>query len=128
MIIVSQSQIDELTKKYGDNFIRFMENQSGGLESLYKSWRFKNWLAICFSKLEISNDLVDKIEVNIVTFSQVFRTMPDTFEAVTQREVLQTGHFGSLWTARIFVNREIPHNVMRFVSKNGITQDFQIEI
>ena len=70
--------------------------------------------------------------MNIQTFAG-FRTFDqDAFDPVTQREVLQTGLFGRLWTADIIVSKVVPTNTVYacadadFVGPMPVRQDVEV--
>jgi hypothetical protein len=78
-------------------------------------------------------DLVtSRLFMNIKTFSG-FRAFSNTdFDPVTQREVLQTGLYGHLWTADIIVSKVVPANTVyatadpEFVGVMPIRQDIEV--
>ena len=79
-------------------------------------------------------DLVtSKLFMNIKTFSG-FRTFTGQadFDPVTQREILQTGLYGHLWTADIIVSKIVPANTVyavadpEFVGVMPIRQDIEV--
>ncbi len=78
-------------------------------------------------------DLVtSRLFMNIKSFSG-FRAFENTeFDPVTQREVLQTGLYGHLWTADIIVSKVVPANTVyatadpEFVGVMPIRQDIEV--
>lgn len=79
-------------------------------------------------------DLVtSRLFMNIKTFSG-FRSFNGTtdFDPVTQRELLQTGLYGHLWTADIIVSKVVPANTVyavadpEFVGVMPIRQDIEV--
>ncbi len=78
-------------------------------------------------------DLVtSRLFMNIKTFSG-FRTFNQSeFDPVTQRELLQTGLYGHIWTADIIVSKVVPANTVyatadpEFVGVMPIRQDIEV--
>jgi len=79
-------------------------------------------------------DLVtSKLFMNIMTFSgfRAFNGLTD-FDPVTQREILQTGLYGHIWTADIIVSKIVPANTVyavadpEFVGVMPIRQDIEV--
>lgn len=70
--------------------------------------------------------------MNILTFSGFRTFQPTDFDPVTQREVLQTGLYGHLWTADIIVSKVVPANTVyatadpEFVGVMPIRQDIEV--
>lgn len=78
-------------------------------------------------------DLVtSKIFMNIEQFADIRKFNSDVFDPVTQREVLQTGLFGHIWTADIIVSRVVPAGTLyavadpEFVGVMPIRQDIEV--
>ncbi len=79
-------------------------------------------------------DLVtSRLFMNIKTFSGFRNFQGNTdFDPVTQREVLQTGLYGHLWTADIIVSKVVPANTVyatadpEFVGVMPIRQDIEV--
>lgn len=78
-------------------------------------------------------DLVtSKLFMNIEQFNDVRKFNNDVFDPVTQREVLQTGLFGHIWTADIIVSKVIPAGTVyatadpEFVGVMPVRQDIEV--
>lgn len=78
-------------------------------------------------------DLVtSKIFMNIEQFADIRKFNNDVFDPVTQREVLQTGLFGHIWTADIIVSKVVPAGTIyctadpEFVGVMPIRQDIEV--
>lgn len=78
-------------------------------------------------------DLVtSKVFMNIEQFNDIRKFNNDVFDPVTQREVLQTGLFGHIWTADIIVSKVVPAGTMyatadpEFVGVMPIRQDIEV--
>lgn len=78
-------------------------------------------------------DLVtSKIFMNINQFADIRKFNSDVFDPVTQREVLQTGLFGHIWSADIIVSRVVPSGTLyatadpEFVGVMPIRQDIEV--
>lgn len=78
-------------------------------------------------------DLVtSKFFMNIEQFSNIRKFNSDVFDPVTQREVLQTGLFGHIWTADIIVSKVVPSGTIyavadpEFVGVMPIRQDIEV--
>lgn len=78
-------------------------------------------------------DLVtSKIFMNIEQFNDIRKFNNDVFDPVTQREVLQTGLFGHIWTADIIVSKVVPSGTLyatadpEFVGVMPIRQDIEV--
>jgi hypothetical protein len=124
--IINQKTIDELTQKHGPKFEEFLRLNSINIESVYRGWCFKNWLAECFAEMEKDNSIVSDIYINVITFSK-FRAWPDdSWEPITIREILQTGHYGNLWTARIMIDKTYPNDVYTLVTEKGNRKEFPL--
>lgn len=128
MIIVTQEHIDVMNSKYGEEFKSFMNSNFRSLESMFMAWKFRKWLSDCFQEIDSQDDIVNKITMNVRTFSK-FRAMggEEGFNPVTQREVLETGHWGDLWTAQMFVDKSTPTNVLLFESEKGVKKEFKMD-
>jgi hypothetical protein len=92
----------------------------------------KNKLADLYSEVDKWDLITARIFMNIKTFAG-FRTFDNTsFDPVTQREVLQTGLFGKLWTADVIVSKVVPANTVYacadadFVGPMPIRQDIEV--
>jgi hypothetical protein len=70
--------------------------------------------------------------MNIEQFADIRKFNNDVFDPVTQREVLQTGLFGHIWTADIIVSRVVPAGTLyavadpEFVGVMPIRQDIEV--
>jgi len=78
-------------------------------------------------------DLVtSKIFMNIEQFADIRKFNNDVFDPVTQREVLQTGLFGHIWTADIIVSKVVPAGSLyatadpEFVGVMPVRQDIEV--
>jgi hypothetical protein len=92
----------------------------------------KNKLADLYSEVDQWDLITARIFMNIRTFAG-FRTFDQTsFDPVTQREVLQTGLFGRLWTADVIVSKVVPARTIYavadadFVGPMPIRQDIEV--
>jgi len=130
MIIVTQEQVDSLKKKYGEDFDAFMNTRANSLETMYKAWKLKEWLADCFRDIEHqpSNEIVSKLHCNMRTFGSVFRVMSsDDFDPVTDRATIQTGKCGYIWTADIMVNIEkVSNDKILLETQDGIKKEYSV--
>ena len=127
MQIVSQQAIDELTEKYGEDFKKFVTSKTVNLEGEFKSWKFKTWLADCFAQGEKDDAIVEKLHMNPQMFSK-FRIWPDdSFSPITQRELLIKGFYGEVWTAGIWVSKDVPKNTIVVENSKGVKIEFTYE-
>lgn len=92
----------------------------------------KSDLANLYSEVDKWDLITARIFMNIKTFAG-FRTFTQTdFDPVTQREVLQTGLFGRLWTADVIVSKVVPAKTVYavadadFVGPMPIRQDIEV--
>jgi hypothetical protein len=92
----------------------------------------KSDLANLYSEVDKWDLITARIFMNIKTFAG-FRTFTQTdFDPVTQREVLQTGLFGRLWTADVIVSKVVPAWTVYavadadFVGPMPIRQDIEV--
>ena len=92
----------------------------------------KSDLANLYSEVDKWDLITARIFMNIKTFAG-FRTFTQTdFDPVTQREVLQTGLFGRLWTADVIVSKVVPAYTVYavadadFVGPMPIRQDIEV--
>ena len=92
----------------------------------------KSKLADLYSEVDKWDLITARIFMNIKTFAG-FRTFDQTsFDPVTQREVLQTGLFGRLWTADVIVSKVVPTKTVYavadadFVGPMPIRQDIEV--
>ncbi len=92
----------------------------------------KEKLADLYAEVDKWDLITARIFMNIKTFSG-FRTFDQvSFDPVTQREVLQTGLFGRLWTADIIVSKVVPASTVYacadadFVGPMPIRQDIEV--
>jgi len=92
----------------------------------------KNDLVNLYAEVDKWDLVTAKLFMNIKTFSG-FRTFTNTdFDPVTQREVLQTGLYGHLWTAEIIVSKVVPTKTVyavadpEFVGVMPIRQDIEV--
>ncbi len=92
----------------------------------------KSKLADLYSEVDKWDLITARIFMNIKTFAG-FRTFTQTdFDPVTQREVLQTGLFGRLWTADVIVSKVVPVKTVYatadadFVGPMPIRQDIEV--
>jgi len=92
----------------------------------------KSKLADLYSEVDQWDLITARIFMNIKTFAG-FRTFTQTdFDPVTQREVLQTGLFGRLWTADVIVSKVVPARTIYacadadFVGPMPIRQDIEV--
>jgi len=96
----------------------------------------KDKLADLYSEVDKWDLITARLFMNIKTFNG-FRTFGSgggsgEFDPVTQREVLQTGLFGRLWTADIIVSKVVPAQTVYatadadFVGPMPIRQDIEV--
>ena len=92
----------------------------------------KSDLANLYSEVDKWDLITARIFMNIKTFAG-FRTFTQTdFDPVTQRELLQTGLFGRLWTADVIVSKVVPAWTVYavadadFVGPMPIRQDIEV--
>ena len=93
----------------------------------------KAGLANLYSEVDKWDLVTARLFMNIKTFAG-FRTIngQSEFDPVTQREVLQTGLFGRLWTADIIVSKVVPTQTVYacadadFVGPMPIRQDIEV--
>jgi len=92
----------------------------------------KNDLVTLYAEVDKWDLVTAKLFMNIKTFSG-FRTFTNTdFDPVTQRELLQTGLYGHLWTAEIIVSKVVPTKTVyavadpEFVGVMPIRQDIEV--
>lgn len=92
----------------------------------------KNLLADLYAEVDKWDLITARTFMNIKTFAG-FRTFDQAqFDPVTQREVLQTGLFGRLWTADVIVSKVVPVNTVYacadadFVGPMPIRQDIEV--
>jgi len=93
----------------------------------------KDKLADLYSEVDKWDLITARLFMNIKTFNG-FRTFDgqNDFDPVTQREVLQTGLFGRLWTADIIVSKVVPASTVYaaadadFVGPMPIRQDIEV--
>ena len=92
----------------------------------------KNDLVNLYAEVDKWDLVTAKMFMNIKTFSG-FRTFTNTdFDPVTQRELLQTGLYGHLWTAEIIVSKVVPGKTVyavadpEFVGVMPIRQDIEV--
>lgn len=125
MQIATQESISELKAKYGQEFDRFLDIQKHNLESEFRGWRLKNWLADCFVEIDKNDDVTTRVCVNGVTFAGLFRYWQDeSFVPVTQLEILKAGIYGKIWTADVIINNDILDGYVRLESGKGISREF----
>ena len=93
----------------------------------------KTDLASLYAEVDKWDLVTARLFMNIKTFAG-FRTINGTteFDPVTQREILQTGLFGRLWTADIIVSKVVPAKTVYacadadFVGPMPIRQDIEV--
>ena len=93
----------------------------------------KNGLNTLVAEVDKWDLVTSKLFMNIKTFSGFRSFVGNTdFDPVTQREVLQTGLYGHLWTADIIVSKVVPANTVyavadpEFVGVMPIRQDIEV--
>jgi len=93
----------------------------------------KNGLNTLVAEVDKWDLVTSKLFMNIKTFSGFRSFQGNTdFDPVTQREVLQTGLYGHIWTADIIVSKVVPANTVyavadpEFVGVMPIRQDIEV--
>jgi hypothetical protein len=92
----------------------------------------KTLLADLYAEVDKWDLITARTFMNIKTFAG-FRTFDQSsFDPVTQREVLQTGLFGRLWTADVIVSKVVPTSTVYavadadFVGPMPVRQDIEV--
>lgn len=89
-------------------------------------------LTQAFKEIEKHDLVVTTILMHAERFADLRVWGQNEFDPVTQREVLQTGLFGHLWSANILVSRKVPTNAVylladkEFTGVMPIRQDIQV--
>ena len=89
-------------------------------------------LTQAFKEVEKHDLVVTKIVMNAQAFADIRAWGQNEFDPVTQREVLQTGLFGHIWTADILISKKVPLNTVyvladpEFVGVMPVRQDIQV--
>lgn len=89
-------------------------------------------LTAAFKEVEKHDLAVTKIVMNAQAFADIRAWGQREFDPVTQHEVLQTGLFGHIWTANIFISKKVPIDTVyvladpEFVGVMPIRQDIQV--
>ena len=82
-----------------------------------------NWLSCCFALVEAMGEgCVDAIIMNAFRYADIRKMGQSIYEESTEstvREVKERGVFGRIWTADIYVSKEIPNDTIITVSSDS---------
>jgi len=99
-----------------EEFKKFQENY---LWNIFMGQQIKMRFNDIVNDIDRFDDITSEICMTLQTFSNFRMWGNNDFDPITDRKTLETGHFGSFWTAKIMVSKDAEPDVLKFTSDLG---------